>query len=190
MAHNAGYSCPGCGYMLADGMADRCPECGRNVTPVNVIARYRERHIQWKREIFLSTDRLIVRLKKVGGSLSEAPILLSSLDPNPIFLRTRNAWFSNSAVAAVSMAVFAVISYFVNQRDPIPWILWALGALGGVATLIAILTFKPIEFARFASRGAPGTILFDVGRVGPDAVQFDEFVAKVREQIRTCTTLP
>jgi hypothetical protein len=175
--------CSGCGYTLTGITSSRCPECGRPITAEEPIDRHRERQFEWRREFTLYADRVLIRGKRLFGARFEVPIRLGQINPDhaTFFIRPPafRAGFSMFAIGA-TFASFR----FLTKLEQWPQIFCSIaGIMGLCGLIIMICTFKCVEFIRFESLAQPGKYVLDIGRKGPDSSRFDEFVARVRQQI-------
>jgi hypothetical protein len=63
-----------------------------------------------------------------------------------------------------------------------PWVVVVLGSLTWVGFLLVATNIRPVEFVRFQTDA--GVLALDIGRVGRQTDEFDEFVERLIEHIR------
>ena len=177
-SHNV---CSFCGYDLEGIEAERCPECGRGFVRINAEYSYHESRLGLKRLFLLSKVRIVIRAQKKFGIDSEVPIELHSLDADPVFTRARSANFQYAVASIFGGGLFCGITWFSPVETP-AMIRYAFLTSFIIGVLSALATYRKIEHACFQKEGK--TVL-DVGRCGPDSLQFDEFIATLRTKIRT-----
>ncbi len=147
------------------------------------LASYTERLPQVKRVIRLYRDRVEIDAAWTLGKDHHAVVRLADLQPQIKTFYVRNLWFKRSIMIG-SLAIAAAV---VFTRGDYPELLQRnayLGyAIGAGCAVMAMLTFRKRQFARF-SRKADGRPGLDICRAGPDAARFDEFIEQVQRRIR------
>jgi hypothetical protein len=150
---------------------------------MEVLVSYREVRFSVWRSFELRPDAVRVRGAFRLGSRFDVLIPLAALraEPDRFAVRGRGYWLGLNAVVVTALAaeVFGV----VRGRDALwsPVGAW-LAAVAAAGVLAIVWNVRRTEFVRFVT--AAGVPALDVGRVGPQAGEFDRFVARLEEQIR------
>lgn len=106
-------------------------------------------------------------------------ISLNTLDPRPAKMRVQNKVFGQGLWMALgALAIDLVLPHFLRLEQ---WLAPAvmIGCIGFGGLLLMLATMRKEEYAVFSNLA--GVQILSVGRLGPDARQFDAF----REQIIT-----
>jgi len=181
----AGERCE-CGYLLRGVQAERCPECGRNVSSLGEIpiASYCERRLELRRDFTLYTDKIMVRNKRLSGTGYWIPIHLDSLSPNTTTIWTRSKLLNTSSL----FLLLGIPLFYVGHEYPklvsSDTIFVAGFALSLIGLVLLIATIQVVEFVRFHAKDRPEVVLLDVGRVGPQVAKFNDFIAAARAAIK------
>jgi predicted RNA-binding Zn-ribbon protein involved in translation (DUF1610 family) len=178
---NSANRCQGCGYVLDGISAERCPECGRVYVRIETLAEYRESRAGLRRTFLLSTSRVIVRGRQFWGDDFELPVELATLEPEPMFARTRVKWFTHSVGVLVFGSIFAGVAWLAPVVEAPASVRWGSIAAAFAGLIMLATSWRKVEYAYFISAGRA---VLDIGRRGPDVDGFDEFVIAVRSQIR------
>jgi hypothetical protein len=130
----------------------------------------------------LYRDRIEIHAAWTVGKDYDTVVHTSDLQPQVKRFFVRNRWFKRSIMIG-SLAVAAAV---VFTRGDYPEWMKRNALLGYVIAaacgMVALMTFSRRQFARFSRKdGPPG---LDICRSGPDAAQFDDFVAQVQQRIR------
>lgn len=170
-----------CGYPLRNLGAGRCPECGRTIATASAapIAQYRERTLARSREFTLYPDKVIIRGARRFGDAYVLAVAPANLDPHPsVFWRRSQALKPGFTlfITSIGFIIVFLIGHLARELAPAVWISIVAGAVGLISMLVGL---RRTEYARFHALGRPEVIALDVGRVGPDAARFDEFVAAI-----------
>jgi len=148
---------------------------------MKAIATYSEVTLAGKRKYALYSDKIVI---KGAGNWSyefEQTLVLKKISPDYIRLRIRPtvAWISLSMFFLAGLACIVLIYEFAIQSRAIPGV---LGIFSGSALIVALVTMRKVEYARFCSEDY-GSVLLSVARSGPKRNQFDSFVQALVTQI-------
>jgi hypothetical protein len=148
------------------------------------IATYREARFELRRRFDLYPDRIRVTGKGLYIGRFDTVIPLSILNPEPNWVWVRGQLFRYGVLALI-FAVCGVVGRLAGGGPEGLLSPWAIGVLGGVAWLGLMLTLaniRRVEFAAFTRKA--GVTALDIGRVGPQNEDFDEFLDLLIAQIR------
>jgi hypothetical protein len=151
------------------------------MSPIEPIARYSEKTLTGKRRYELYPDKILIQ-GAVGVSHDYGlSVALNKLNPEYITLRTRPTvtWLALLTSLITGFASVLLVNEFAISSRAVPGV---LGIYSGSALIIAIATFKKVEYARFCSDDYR-TVLINVARSGPDQKHFDSFVKKLVDEI-------
>ncbi len=148
---------------------------------IEPIARYSEKTLMGKQRYELYPDKILIQ-GAVGASHDYAlSVGLNKLNPDYITLRTRPivTWLALLTSLITGFATVLLVNEFAISSRAVPGV---LGIYSGSALIVAIATFKKVEYARFCSDDYR-TVLISVARSGPDQKHFDGFVKKLVDEI-------
>lgn len=150
------------------------------------LATYSERLLEVRRELELYDDRIVVRARWLPNRRLERVVRLGTLTGECRMVTVRYRMHRRAGwILAVGALALAICYY--EARDA------ALGAVGYAAlgvtilgVILVALTYRNrrIRFARFPTRAGPAGL--DIGSAGNAKDAFEEFVERVRRQIRRC----
>jgi hypothetical protein len=150
---------------------------------MEVVASYREARFSGWQSFELRPDAVRVRGAFRLGSRFDVLIPLAALraEPDRLSVLAPGFWLGlyTVAVTALAAALFGV----VRGRDALwsPAGVWVFG-VAAAGVLAIVWNVRRTEFVRFVTvAGVPAVV---VGRVGPQAGEFDRFVALLEEQVR------
>lgn len=141
------------------------------------IAVYRESRLELHRRFTLYPGRIRVAGRGLKFGRFDEVVPLSILHPELSRVWLRGLLFRYGIIAMACAVTWAVVALAFGGPAIFFFRPWTDGVLGGLALVGAVLALvhaRPIEFVRF--RTDSGLSPLDVGRVGPDAESFDEFV--------------
>jgi hypothetical protein len=145
------------------------------------IATYRE-HIPGilRRTFTLYPEQVIVNSTFSLGNKSEVPVTLADLRPQyaKSWLRTRH--FRLAIFALVMCSPVIIVPFFSSPTPKLQILFFSVYA---IAIFYLLASLRRIEFASF--RNHSGVILLDIGRVGPDSNQYEEFVSLLVQRIQS-----
>ncbi len=149
------------------------------------LAKYEEARFELRRQFELFPDRIRVTGKGlyIGRFDQTIPLHILHAPPGRLWVRGvlwrygLRAWFF-AACLTTGVGVGGGSEAFTN-----PWVVGTIGALVWAGLMLTAANFRPAEFARFQTDA--GIIALDVGRVGPQAEEFDEFIDLLVSQIET-----
>ena len=103
------------------------------------------------------------------------------LNPAYITLRIRPliTWIALITSIMTGFACLLLVYEFPIRSAAVPGV---LGIYSGSALIVAIATFRKVEYARFCSDDYR-IVLFSIARSGPDKKHFDSFVQALVEHI-------
>jgi hypothetical protein len=154
---------------------------------------YRESTWLKSRTFEITPDALLIRSWGFARRTLQAEFALRLADIIPEV--AGRSWMKRNDQHSVLFGVVAVLSVggvswlavTAEGRDPV-W-LWIVPAMLAALVLvagIAVLDPRRTEYALFNNRSAQ--VVLGVGRIGPDADQFDFFIARLQESIRAATS--
>jgi hypothetical protein len=146
------------------------------------LSTYQERLPQVRRRFDLYRDRVLIEARWLLRGQYTNTIQLRTLDPQYRVIWIRNKLFKPAmAVLLVGLAITFLAGGVEQLRalSPLPVCGVALTCLGVV---MSWLTARRVRFAIFEARG--GGRGLDIGCAGPDAREFDTFVAEVQRRVR------
>lgn len=150
------------------------------------IATYRDANSRGQRRFELHPDCVVIRcLVPVLRRLvlkSESVVALNILRPDPIKVWLHDPLFRSAPlmlILSLPMIFFAVFVQLPNWLQAMTAVVGTLSLAGSLATFAKF--GAKIEYVQFQSQA--GLVLLDVGRSGPDKVQFDDFVERLVFQI-------
>jgi len=148
------------------------------------LQTYRQATLTGKTNFELYEDKLVVKGSFPMSANFERSFELDKLSPDQTKLKIRPSvtWIAMTTCVLTGFAAAQLVFVFDIASTILPGV---LGIYCVLALIVAIATWKKVEYAQFCS--ADYTPLFSVARSGPDATRFDEFVETIREQIRTST---
>jgi hypothetical protein len=175
-----------CGYALVGTEAGRCPECGRNITAdgLTPVASYREHRIGQHRNMTVYPDRVAILTQKWFSNSSWVSVPLDglSLVTTTVWLRSSTFQKASRLCSRLLLTCAVAVVFQLMNRVSLFWLLIPV-TIGLPPLLLLLATSRPTEFVRFHLREAPGHVKLDVGRLGPDNSQFDDFVAAIKKSI-------
>lgn len=140
--------------------------------------------LQVRRRLTLYRDRIEIQANWLFGKNYCMSVKLADLTTRTSIALIRS-WMVKRSIMVGALAVGAAV--FLNQPDYAPWMkmigkfCWGLAATCG---MVAVMTFRKTPFVRFMrTDGKPG---LDIANAGPHAGQFEDFIEKVKRQIRKC----
>ncbi len=141
--------------------------------------------MQVRRRLDLYRDRVDIEAVWMLGKRFTMTVALVRLTGQTREMWIRQRMFKRSlAVAALAVATAVVIGRY-DRTPTVQAVVWISIGIGILAGMTSVRSFPKVLFLRFATRdGAPG---LDIARSGPDARRFDEFVDRLRRQIRKST---
>jgi hypothetical protein len=139
---------------------------------MKVISTYREVTLTGKRKYELDSDNVVINGSGSWSYEFEQKLQLKKISPD--YAKLRITMFLLTGFASILL-----IREFAIQSTAIPGV---LGIFSVSALIVALATFRKVEYARFCSDDY-GSILFNVARSGPDRNQFDSFVKALVIQI-------
>ena len=146
-----------------------------------IVARYREVRIDGKRHFELFNDAIRVHGTATFQSDIDTTIPLADIQPRIIRLRIRHRAFWTGLWITIGGTLGFITLVAGFQLDPMGLAPGLLGCIGAGGVLTSLATLRKVEFARFESKA--GVAVLDVARAGPDKGSYDEFVARIMEQI-------
>ena len=146
------------------------------------IATYTERLLQVRRTFTLYDDKVVVDAHWLLRGHFRSTIPLASLTRDVKEHYIRNKLFKTGGlIAAVGVILVAWTVYpRLTWPPPIVTIIGAIIAIVGL--VLSALTYPKVLFVHFETR--EGKPALDIGRVGPDKARFNEFIMRIRKQIR------
>ncbi len=142
---------------------------------------YREVRLDGKRQFTLGDDGVRISANLVMGPSFETVVKYAQLDPSITVIRQHHKLFWSSILAiplfAITTFVF-VDSFEFSLLDFLPGL---FAGLTLISIIVALITRKPVEYARFCSTS--GITLLDVARAGPDSDNFDNYVVEIQTRI-------
>ena len=145
------------------------------------INGYSETTLSGKRRYELSQDKILIRGSVSGSYDYERTFELTKLSPEYITLRIRPlvTWIALITCMVAGFASVLLVREFQIRSAAVPGV---LGIFSGSALIVAIATFRKVEYARFCSDDYR-TVLFSIARSGPDKKHFDSFVRELVDHI-------
>jgi hypothetical protein len=144
------------------------------------ITGYSETTLTGKRRYDLSQDTILIK-GSVGGTYDyERSFELTKLNSKYITLRIRPlvTWIALVTSIITGIASVLLVYEFPIRSAAIPGV---LGIYGGSALIVAVATFRKVEYASFCSDDY--RVLFSIARSGPDKKHFDSFVQALVDRI-------
>lgn len=148
-----------------------------------LLASYRESRLELRRRFDLFPDTIHV----YGGGLFyprvDHRIRLALIYPGHGRTWVRGKFFAYGMWALITVAITCAVNLaiggiaFLTQ----PWFLIVFGVMASFGLVLVAATIRPVEFATFHTDA--GVAVLDVGRSGPQAAEFDEFIAYLIERI-------
>src|SRR4051812_47274353 len=118
------------------------------------ISGYSETTLTGKRHYQLSQDRILIRGSVSGSYDYKRTFELAKLNPEYITLRIRPliTWIALITSIMTGLACLLLVYEFPIRSAAVPGV---LGIYSGSALIIAIATFRKVEYARFCSDDYP-----------------------------------
>jgi hypothetical protein len=159
------------------------PALGRlqNMSQNEPITCYSETTLTGRRRYELSQDRILIKGSVSGSYDYERTFELTKLNPEYITLRIRPlvTWIALITCIMTGFASLLLVYEFPIRSAAVPGV---LGIYSGSALIVAIATFRKVEYARFCSDDYRA-VLFSIARSGPDKNHFDSFVQALVDRI-------
>ncbi len=144
---------------------------------------YNETRLDGKRVFKLAHDGVQVSADFVMGLSYETLVRYDQLDPTITVFRQHHKLFWPSIIGiplfATTTFVF-VDSFNFSLFDFLPGL---FAALTLISILVAMITRKRVEYARFCS--STGIPMLDIAKAGPDREKFDQYIAAIQNRIET-----
>ncbi len=140
------------------------------------LATYEESRFELRRRFELYPNRVRVAGRGLHVGLFDDTIPLSILNPHPGHVWVRSALFRYGLNLLFLAACLATGLGIGGGADTFarPWAVVVLGVLLWVGLMLTAAHIRRAEFVRFQT--SAGIIALDIGRVGPQTDEFDEFV--------------
>ena len=152
------------------------------------LMTYHEQRFEGKRTFLLFNDRLVIRGNETFSTAYEQTIRLEWLCCE----FDRISYRSPSFFAGVKLAAGSFITVSVLHSGfgmPVGAYLTGLATVGVVAgLLLAFATRNRVGFAVFKSRGGADGV--SIGRSGKQVADYDAFIQRLVEQIKSCEPNP
>jgi hypothetical protein len=148
------------------------------------IATYEDVQFGLRRRFELYPDRIRVTGRGHSFGRFDETVMLAILRPHPNRVWLRGKLFQYGRAALACAAGIAALSGAAGGLEALtgPWGVWVIGPLAGAGLGLLLANVRPMEFARFPTDA--GVIALSVGRTGPRAQEFDEFVDRLIELIQ------
>lgn len=146
------------------------------------MAAYTERLLPVRRDFALYADRVEVEARWLLGRRYRSRVKLDTLKPDHRPLQMRLKWHRYGIWTSVAGAIVVAFTMIPPRSGPLSWTTTVGIALGAAGLVLAMLTRRPVLFARFDPVRKPGGL--DIACAGPQTGDFDAFVRQIERQIR------
>ncbi|MBE7467236.1 MAG: hypothetical protein HS116_27495 [Planctomycetes bacterium] len=147
------------------------------------IAAYDEIRFDGKRTFTLYADSILIKGVHSLQSEFETRIILNTIDPNLEILRIRNPNFiAGIRLFLAAGAIWAVLVFGFNFSG-YSFLPGLAGMISLVGFLLSFYTRKKVEYARF--KNSSGMIVLDIAKAGREVHNFEGFVQKLTQQIKS-----
>jgi hypothetical protein len=147
------------------------------------IATYDEARFDLRRHFELFPDRVRVTGRGQPWGQFDSTIPLATLQPhvNRLWVRGKLFRYGQIALACALGAAVGLVFNYGTEILATPLAMVVIGSIAAVGLVLLLPNIRAVEFARFHTDA--GLCGLDVGRVGPSAEEFDQFVSSLTQLI-------